>query len=230
MPSTTAPTKKSPKQGTKQPPEIYTITRILLTLWEMGAKELEIKKGDLTQRLVRKGQSSKDYKEFLDQLQQDQAILIAKNKIAILAKGVDLLGQNLQNPEFEFDSQIGVKTANALLRWMRQMQSTTAVVHKNGKVVESAIDSYKEFKTVALEIYDRLNRDYNMDNLVPIYQIRREIGDRVSRSQFNEWMLEMQTNDILQLIGGEMPSLTPDKAEDSIKTQLGGERYYAKRL
>jgi hypothetical protein len=34
----------------------------------------------------------------------------------------------------------------------------------------------------------------------------------------------------LQLIGGEMPSLTPDKAEDSIETKLGGMRYYVKLL
>ena len=40
----------------------------------------------------------------------------------------------------------------------------------------------------------------------------------------------MQADDKLQLIGGEMPELTPDKAEDSIKTALGGTRYYAKRI
>jgi hypothetical protein len=40
----------------------------------------------------------------------------------------------------------------------------------------------------------------------------------------------MQTKDLWQLIGGEMPELTPDKAEDSIKTTLGGIRYYAKKI
>jgi hypothetical protein len=43
-------------------------------------------------------------------------------------------------------------------------------------------------------------------------------------------MLEMQANDIFQLIGGEMTDSTPDKVEDSIKTELGAMRYYTKRL
>ncbi|MFM6208897.1 MAG: hypothetical protein ACKPEZ_26195, partial [Planktothrix sp.] len=68
------------------------------------------------------------------------------------------------------------------------------------------------------------------DNLVPIYRIRRTIGDQVTRSQFNEWMLEMQANDLVQLIGGEMTDSTPDKVEDSIQTELGAIRYYTKRL
>jgi hypothetical protein len=38
----------------------------------------------------------------------------------------------------------------------------------------------------------------------------------------------MQANDMLQLIGGEMPELTPAIAEDSIKTALGAVRYYVK--
>jgi hypothetical protein len=72
------------------------------------------------------------------------------------------------------------------------------VINGNGK--KSAIASYEDFKPVALEVYDRLNRDFNLDNLVAIYRIRREIGERVERSHFNEWLLEMQANDVLQLL------------------------------
>ncbi|HTL88278.1 MAG TPA: hypothetical protein VL134_02680, partial [Leptolyngbya sp.] len=134
--------------------------------------------------------------------------------------------EGLKAKSFEFDANIGAKTANALLHWIRQNNS--AVTNGNGK--KAAIASYEEFKPIALEVFDRLNRDYNLDNLVPIYRIRREIGERVERSKFSEWMLDLQASDVLQLIGGEMPSLTPDKAEDSITTPLGGDRYYAKRL
>jgi len=35
----------------------------------------------------------------------------------------------------------------------------------------NAIESYEASKTVALEVYDALNRDFNMDNLVPLHQI-----------------------------------------------------------
>jgi hypothetical protein len=96
--------------------------------------------------------------------------------------------------------------------------------------VAEPIGSYEVFKGVALEIFDRLDRDFNMDNLVPIYRIRREIGERVSRSEFEQWLLEMQSSNILQLIGGEMPGLTPEIAQDSVKTVLGAIRYYVKRI
>ncbi|MCF3609549.1 hypothetical protein L2E81_24310, partial [Planktothrix agardhii 1033] len=90
--------------------------------------------------------------------------------------------------------------------------------------------SYEEFKPIALQVYDQLNKDYNYDNLVPIYRIRRTIGDQVSRSQFSEWMLEMQANDIFQLMEGSVEDSAPDKIEDSISTELAGLCCYAKRL
>ncbi|MGB5960104.1 MAG: hypothetical protein WBG73_05545, partial [Coleofasciculaceae cyanobacterium] len=95
---------------------------------------------------------------------------------------------------------------------------------------QEQVGSYEEFKTVALKVYDQLNRDYNLDDLVPIYRIRREIGDRVSRSHFSEWLLEMQEKDILQLQGSSLEDSTPDKIEDSISTELGGLRCYARLL
>jgi hypothetical protein len=60
--------------------------------------------------------------------------------------------------------------------------------------------------------------------------MRRTIGDRVTRSQFSEWMLEMQANDILQLQGGSVEDSAPDKLEDSMSTKLSGLRCYAKSL
>ncbi|MFM6455038.1 MAG: hypothetical protein ACKPH7_24910, partial [Planktothrix sp.] len=73
-------------------------------------------------------------------------------------------------------------------------------------------------------------KDYNLNDLVPIYRIRRTIGDQVSRSQFNEWMLEMQANDILQLLGGEVLNPTSDQLEDSILPPVGKLRFFVKRL
>ncbi|MDY6900410.1 MAG: hypothetical protein SWZ49_20390, partial [Cyanobacteriota bacterium] len=110
--------------------------------------------------------------------------------------------------------------------------SLTELQDKN-QIEESSnevIASYEKFKDITLEVYEELNRNYNLDNLVPIYRIRKEIGEKVSRENFNQWMLEMQKKDILQLIGGEMTDITPEKAEDSITTKLSGLRYYAKRI
>ncbi len=50
----------------------------------------------------------------------------------------------------------------------------------------------EEFTDTAMSTYDQLNQDYNLDDLVPIYRIRRELGDRLSRQNFNSWLLEVQ--------------------------------------
>jgi hypothetical protein len=92
------------------------------------------------------------------------------------------------------------------------------------------IGSYEEFKSVALAVYDKLNYEYNLDDLVQIYRMRREIGERVSRTEFNDWLLEMQAEDIFQLMSGEMPDITSDRRDDSLTIPGGGLRYYAKKL
>jgi hypothetical protein len=213
-------------------PQVQDTTRVLLVLWDLGGTE--VKRGDLTKRIVRKNQKAGDYLSVLSKLEKDGAIALSNKTISLCQpQGLEILGAGLQSSDFSFDTSIGAKTANALLRWMRQTQGTAEAIQpkdKNGKHKNGAVKSYQDFQKVALEVYDQLNRDYSLDNLVPIYRIRREIGDRVNRSNFDEWLLEMQGNDTLQLIGGEMPELTPDKADDSIKTALGGVRYYAKRL
>ncbi len=211
--------------------EAQARTRVLLALWDMKGADEEVKKGDLTERVKRTNERAGDYQGVFEQLQTSGAIAISKNKISLSGKGVEMLGEGLKNANFQFDSQLGAKTGNAVLKWFREMgtvgNGATAI---SNQATGKAIASYDEFKPVALEVYDQLNRNYNLDNLVPIYQIRREIGERVTRSHFNEWLLEMQANDLVQLIGGEMTDITPDKAEDSIKTELGGIRYYVKRL
>ena len=211
--------------------------RVLLNLWDLGGGQIPVKKGDLTKRIVRTNETSQRYLEVLAQLQESGAIeysLVNRvTRVELSAKGKEVLAQGLKSPDslFEFDgSQIGTRLGNALLKWIRHQDGAAGVGVEKGKGDVGAIGSYDDFKAVAIDVYDSLNRDYNLDDLVPIYRMRRAIGERVGRSQFNEWLLEMQANDILQLIGGEMKDLTADKAEDSIKTALGAIRYYAKRL
>ena len=210
-------------------------TRLLLALWDMGASKTEVAKGQLTKRIVQKGQKLADYQGIIDQLEQEGAIAIAtKNrsvKVSLTDNGLQMLDAGLKSSDFESSGkQVRAKDFNTLLKWIRHLDSAVSTSNGQAKPTATVIASYEEFKPLALEVYDQLNRDYNLDSLVPIYRMRRTIGDRVSRSHFNEWLLEMQANDIFQLMGGEMPDITPDKAEDSITTELSGLRYYAKRL
>ncbi len=205
--------------------------RLLLYLWDMGGSD--VSKGELTKRLKRKKETAADYKDSYQQLEEDGAIALSRYKVSLVQpKGLEMLEAGLKSEAFEFESQIGARTANALLKWIREQDVSAGTVGDGevaaGKTGESAIASYDQFKQVALDVYDQLNRDYNLDYMIPIYRIRRTIGDRVSRSQFNEWMLEMQANDIFQLMGGEVLNVTPDQLEDSITPPVGKLRYFAK--
>jgi hypothetical protein len=148
-------------------------------------------------------------------------------KLSLTNAGSQQLATGLLSADFGFEGQlVGSRLANAALRWFRHNQGVAVSVD----AIAPKISTYDEFKVVALETYDQLNRDYNYDNLVPIYRIRRAIGERVTRSQFNNWMLELQSKEIFQFITGRVTDLTPDKEQDSITTELGGLRYYAKLL
>ncbi|BAZ66665.1 hypothetical protein NIES4106_14170 [Fischerella sp. NIES-4106] len=207
-------------------------TRILLALWDLGGEKQEVKRTEVVDRAKRSSEKSGDYKSILQELEKAEVLKIAKKNKAetvfLTSKGLQMLHEGLKNPEFKYESNIGAKTANALLKWIREMDDTGTFAPANG--VKSEVTSYEEFEKVALEVYDKLNSNYSLDNLVPIYRIRREVGERVSREHFNEWILEMQEKDILQLQGGSLPDSDPAKLEDSITTEISGLRCYAKRL
>jgi DNA-binding PadR family transcriptional regulator len=225
------PAKNQAKANDSGVNEHQAKTRLLLALWDLVATKPPVKKGDLTKRVVQKSHKAADYQGIFDQLEKQGAIKIEKNEFSLSDKGWEMLGEMLKHPEVKFEGTIvGTWVANALVRWIAQMDGSVNTPAAQAKTKEKAIASYEEFKQVALDIYDKLNRNYNLDDLVPIYRIRREIGDRVSREHFNEWLLEMQKNNIFQLMAGEMPDITPDKREDSIETPVGGLRYYAKCL
>jgi DNA-binding PadR family transcriptional regulator len=205
--------------------------RLLLAVW--GAEGEAIKKAELTKRLVRKGETAKTYQPLLDQLLKQGAIESNKNQVSLTAQGVAALGEGLAKAEFTFSGNVGAKTVNALLKWIRQNPVVSAVpmaavTSTNGKV--PAIDSYDQFKQLTMEVYDRLNRDYNMGNLVPIYRIRREVGERVNRGQFSDWLFAMQSDDVFELLEESVEDSAPDKIEDSVTTKFGKLRCYAKRL
>ncbi|WP_414583525.1 hypothetical protein [Scytonema sp. PCC 10023] len=211
--------------------ETQAKTRLLLALWDLGGAKQEVKKGELTKRIVTKSKKVADYQSIFKELEEKGAIAISKKGYSLVSPaGLEVLGEGLKSSDFRFEGTIvGTWTANALLKWIGEINGPVAAsASTNG--VKSGIKSYDEFKQVALEVYDQLNRDYNLNDLVPIYRIRREVGDRVSRSDFSDWLLEMQANDILQLQGGSLPDNDPAKLEDSITTQISGLRCYAKRL
>jgi hypothetical protein len=210
-------------------------TRLLLAVWDLNGLTTPIQKGKVLERIKRMKEKSSDYESSFERLKRAEAIAIVPDgkryeRISLLPEGIKLLGMGLNSSDFKFEAQIGAKTANALLGWFRQHTNLVSSSQTNGKVEKAAIASYDKFKNLALEVYNRLNRDYNYDHLVPIYRIRREIGEQVSRLEFNNWMLEMQAGDVFQLLEGSVEDSALDKIEDSVMTKLGKLRCYAKRV
>ena len=97
-------------------------TRLLLALWDMGATGEAVAKGQLTKRLIQKKQKIADYQGVFEQLEKEEAIASIKNKFSLSSTGVDLLGKLLKQPDFKFEGTIvGTWAANALLKWIAQM-------------------------------------------------------------------------------------------------------------
>ncbi len=197
-------------------------TRFLLVLLALGGAS--VLKGQVNARFSGK---TKEANEAREELIKAGAIELSEDgkRLTLTEDGKQVLGDGLAQG-FVFKAQIGAKMANALLTLMRP----GAVSRTVEKSEVEAIESYEAFKVVVLEVFDRLNRDFNMDNLVPIYRIRRDIGERVARSDFNTWLLEMQSRDIFQLLEGGVEDNAPEKLEDSVQTKLGKLRCYAKYI
>jgi hypothetical protein len=245
------PYKQSAKQGLRDSIAKAKI-RVLLGLWDLDATKNPVKKGEVIKWVKNSNERSADYDPVLKELVAKGAIAVAGNQISLTDRGLGMLDESLtsaelslgegENGPFEFPgSIIGTKVANALLKWIRDRARLSTVAAsatrwrtpdaiKSEAKPAGAIASYQQFTKVVLQVYDQLNRDYNYEHLVPIYHLRREIGDRVSRSQFTDWLIEMQANDIFQLMTGETLDMTPDKREDSVIIPDVGLRYYAKRI
>ena len=215
----------------------YAKTRLLLALWELGANEQKVAKGKLGKRVVSKGQKITDYQGILEDLQGQGAITILKKGSAISYTlnspiGLDVLGAGLRSDEFEFESgkTIGTWVANALLRWFRQVDVVVnkTVVLDNGVKVE-VIVSYEEFKLEILDLFDKLDRSYSHAGLVPIWQIRKEVGNRLQRDQFNTWIMDMQAEQLLYLQSGEARGATEEQKQDSINSEIRGLLFFASK-
>jgi hypothetical protein len=200
--------------------------RFLLTLWDLGGAD--IRKGSVNSRFSGKTAAAN---ATCARLIEAGAINNSQDSrlLTLTDAGKVLLESSLGQDKFEFEAQIGAKTANALLNWFRAKANVNQISLAD-RVRQSEISSYQEFQSAALASYDRLNSEFNFDRLVPIYRMRRDLGERVNRTSFNEWLLKMQADSILQLLEGTVEDSAPDKLEDSVMTKVSGLRCYAKRI
>jgi hypothetical protein len=207
---------------------VNTEIRLLLNLWDLGNGQGLVKKSELLRPY--KGKDKKAvYEMSLQDLEEGGAIALTDTKkvvrMSLTDAGLQRLAAGLLG-EFGFEGQlVGSRLANSALKWFRQNQGQAITVMSATK-----ISSYDEFKVVALETYKRLSYESNVSKLVPIYQIRRDIADRVTRTQFNDWMLEMHRTDVLHLHDGGSLQATDDQTRDSIYSELLKTYYFNAEL
>lgn len=210
--------------------------RVLLNLWDLSGGKMKVKKGDLTKRIVRTNETSQRYVEVLGELQATGAIEYSLvNRVTLMeltAKGKEVLAQGLKSKDslFEFDgSQIGTRLGNSLLKWIRHQDGAASVAVEKGKGDVGTIASYDDFKSQALALFEKLDKGYNYSGLVPIWHLRRELGERVSRENFKDLIMQMQADRLFYLQSGEARGATDEQKQDSISDDIRGLLFFASK-
>ncbi|MEG3893946.1 hypothetical protein QT973_26520 [Microcoleus sp. Z1_A1] len=210
--------------------------RVLLNLWDLSGGKMKVKKGELTKRIVRTNETSQRYVEVLGELQATGAIEYSLvNRVTLVeltAKGKEVLAEGLKSKDslFEFDgSQIGTRLGNSLLKWIRHQDGVASVGVEKGKGDVGAIASYEDFKSQALALFEKLDKGYNYMGLVPIWHLRRELGEQVSRENFKDLIMQMQADRLFYLQSGEARGATDEQKQDSISDDIRGLLFFASK-
>ncbi len=197
-------------------------TRVLLVLWALGGIDNALGKGKILP-LTRKGEKSADYDEIFAALEDGGAIALTRQKngniknATLTQVGYGLLADGLRPPDFEFEKAIGAKMGNYLVKWIAHVP--------NVAVAQPApqISSYDEFKSVALETYERLkhiNALYS-SGFIPIWHIRKALVATVKPEEFNTWLMQMQSDNIFHLRTGGSEA-TDEQKQASIYSEIRG--------
>jgi hypothetical protein len=223
----------SPK--TKDLQASYAQTRLLLALWDLGGSEQKVARGKLNDKMKLKNKNIPGYPAILEELEQEGAIAISKKGSSTSYTltspiGLEVLGAGLRSGDFKFEGTIvGTWAANALLRWISKIDVVAAPVASGSEVKAGLIDSYEEFKSEIIDLFDKLDKSYSHAGLVPIWQIRKEVENRLQRDQFNTWIMDMQAEKLLYLQSGEARGATEEQKKDSINSEIRGLLFFVSK-
>jgi hypothetical protein len=216
--------------GLRQP---NPMTRFLLGLWSFGGVDVAVKQGDLM-KVVRLGKERvADFAPIVADLLADGSIVVesvGRSKVyTLLALGMDRLRAGVIDPGFGFEGTVvGTRFVSLLLRFFREVVAVAPVGVVSVEVAPvEKIEDYEAFKPVLLDTYRELLARFNYNRLVPIYQIRRELGDRVDRETFNQWIIQAHKDDVLEMMDCGERDITPDEIADSVKPPFGRLWFFA---
>jgi hypothetical protein len=152
-------------------------------------------------------------------------------KQSFLDDETDTIILSSQNPDNKPDPK-GIKSSMGSTYDHVLFRDENAIkkAEKEIKRKPGQITDLEEFSKLAIEVYDKLNKEKDYNDLIPIYQIRRAMGDKVSRGDFNNLMFEMQANDVFQFSEGSVEDSARDKIQDSLNNEASGIRTYAQKI
>lgn len=206
-------------------------TRLLLALWELGGAKQEVNKGKLHERIKSKDKKVADFKDIFAELEKKGAIAISKKGYSLQSpQGLAVLSEGLKSGDFKFEGTIvGTWAANALVKWIGEMDGAVTGANVPVKGVKSEIKSYDEFKSEILHLFEKLDATNSYSGLVPIWHLRHELKEQVNPENFNNWMMAMQGDQLLYLQSGEARGATEDQKRDSINTEIRGLLFFASK-
>jgi hypothetical protein len=176
-----------------------------------------------------------EMKDRVDRKDFDKWLLDAnRDDIGIELQGGEILGGSKEEADASgkpFYNEDGVNNAFGRKLFFVEIKDKKAIetARKEVKRKPGQIVDPKEFKKEIDSAYEKLNKEKSYDNLVPIHELRKALGDKVSRGDFNNLMLKAQENGDFALLGGEVLNVTGDQVEDSIQPPTGNLRFFAQK-
>ena len=176
-----------------------------------------------------------EMKDRVDRKDFDKWLLDAnRDDIGIELQGGEILGGSKEEAEAlgkPFYNEDGVENFMGRKLFFAQIKDQEAIetARKEVKRKPGQITDPKEFKKEIDSAYEKLNKEKSYNDLVPIHELRKALGDKVSRGDFTNLMLKMQENDDFALLGGEVLNVTGDQVEDSILPPVGNLRFFAQK-
>lgn len=163
--------------------------------------------------------ASGDNKKFAAINAVGARITSARNKYQ--GEGRDKMAQRQVSSKEKAQSKNEPKT--------QEKQSTNPKSDPTTNPKTHSIKTQKEFEDTMLHVIDKVNKEGKHNGLVPIYELRKAVGELVPRDKFKEFMMSMQNDsENIMIMGGEMPGITPEKASNSLTAPSGNLRYYVK--
>lgn len=176
-----------------------------------------------------------EMKDRVDRKDFDKWLVDANaDDIGIELKGGEVIGGSKEEADASgapFYNEDGVSNFFGRKQFFIEIKDQKAIetARKEVKRKPGQIIDPKEFKKEIDSAYEKLNKEKGYNDLVPIHELRRSLGDKVSRGDFNNLMLKAQETDDFALLGGEVLNVTGDQVEDSILPAVGKLRFFAKK-